>query len=68
MTQPRRALVVVDVQQEYYDGVLEIQHPPREQSLARVVQALQVAEEHDLPVVVVQQVVQDIESRSRRQE
>lgn len=54
MTTPRRALIVVDVQNEYFDGPLEIQHPPREQSLANVVRAIQVAEEHDLPVVVVQ--------------
>ncbi len=54
MTTPRRALVVVDVQHEYVDGVLAIQHPPVEQSVANVVRALQVAEEHDLPVVMVQ--------------
>lgn len=54
MTAPRRALVVVDVQNEYFDGVLAIQHPPREQSLAHVVRAIGTAHEHDLPVVVVQ--------------
>lgn len=54
MTAPRRALVVVDVQQEYFDGVLQIQAPSRDQTLANVVAALEVAEEHDLPVVVVQ--------------
>jgi len=50
---PNRALIVVDVQNEYFDGVLEIQHPPREQSLANVVRAVQVAKEHGLPVVLV---------------
>ncbi|WP_148616175.1 isochorismatase family protein [Nocardioides rubriscoriae] len=54
MTTPRRALIVVDVQNEYVDGVLAIQHPPREQSIANVVRALEAAHEHDLPVVMVQ--------------
>ena len=30
MTAPRRALIVVDVQQEYFDGILQIQYPPRD--------------------------------------
>ena len=51
---PRRALIVVDVQQEYFDGPLQIQHPPREQSLGNVVRAMELATEQDLPVVVVQ--------------
>ena len=54
MTAPRRALVVVDVQQEYFDGVLQIQAPSREATLANVVAALDVAREAGLPVVVVQ--------------
>lgn len=54
MTTPRRALIVVDVQQEYFEGILQIQSPSREDSLANVVAALEVAEQHDLPVVVVQ--------------
>ncbi|SDE04882.1 isochorismatase family protein [Nocardioides lianchengensis] len=51
---PRRALIVVDVQQEYDDGVLQIQHPPRATAVANVVRALDVAEQQGLPVVVVQ--------------
>lgn len=54
MTTPQRALIVVDVQHEYVDGPLRIQHPPVEQAVDRVVRALEVAHEHDLPVVVVQ--------------
>ncbi|HSU01926.1 MAG TPA: isochorismatase family protein [Nocardioides sp.] len=54
MSNPRRALIVVDVQQEYFDGPLQVQHPPREESLARITRAMDVAVEHDLPVVVVQ--------------
>ena len=36
MTTPRRALVVIDVQNDYFDGPLEIQFPPRDQSLAQL--------------------------------
>ena len=53
MPAPRRALVVIDVQNEYFDGPLEIQFPPREDSLARIVAAMDVATRHELPVVVV---------------
>jgi len=53
MSTPRRALVVIDVQNDYFDGPLEIQYPPREDSLARIVAAMDVAAEHQLPVVVV---------------
>ncbi|AXB42426.1 isochorismatase family protein [Amycolatopsis albispora] len=54
MATPRRALIVVDVQQEYFDGVLEVQYPPRDQSLANIARAIDLAEEQGLPVVVVQ--------------
>jgi nicotinamidase-related amidase len=54
MTTPRRALIVVDVQQEYFDGILQLQHPDREASLSNVTRSMDVADAHDLPVVVVQ--------------
>ena len=54
MTAPRRALIAVDVQQEYFTGILQIQAPPRDQTLANIVAALEVAEQQELPVVVVQ--------------
>jgi nicotinamidase-related amidase len=54
MTAPNRALVVVDVQQEYFDGPLEIQHPPVDDSLARVTAAIDAATAAGTPVVVVQ--------------
>ncbi|WP_286928538.1 MULTISPECIES: isochorismatase family protein [Aeromicrobium] len=54
MNAPRRALIVIDVQNEYFDGVLQIQAPSREQSLANITQALEVAASQDVPVVVVQ--------------
>ena len=53
MSAPRRALVVIDVQNDYFEGPLEIQYPPREDSLARIVSAMDVAAERELPVVVV---------------
>lgn len=54
MTTPRRALIVIDVQQEYFEGVLQIQYPPRDESLANIVSALEVATAQDLPVAIVQ--------------
>jgi nicotinamidase-related amidase len=54
MTAPRRALIVVDVQQEYFNGILQIQAPSREATLANIVSALEVARQQELPVVVVQ--------------
>ena len=54
MATPRRALILIDVQQEYFNGILQIQAPSRDKSLANVVTALETAEQQDLPVVVVQ--------------
>lgn len=54
MTTVRRALVLVDVQQEYVDGPLEIQYPPLADSLAQIGRAIDVAQDADLPIVVVQ--------------
>lgn len=54
MTTPRRALIVVDVQQEYFDGILQVQHPDREASLTNVTRVMDLAAARDLPVVVVQ--------------
>jgi nicotinamidase-related amidase len=54
MTAPRRALIVVDVQQEYFDGILQVQYPPPEESLANILRALDLAQQQDMPVVAVQ--------------
>lgn len=51
---PRRALIVVDIQQEYFSGPLEIAYPPRAESLANVITAIQVADAAGLPVIAVQ--------------
>ena len=54
MTTPRRALIVIDVQQEYFHGALPVQHPPREESVAAVLRAMDLAAAAGLPTVVVQ--------------
>ncbi|MBB3662838.1 nicotinamidase-related amidase [Prauserella sediminis] len=54
MTTPRRALVVIDVQQVYFDGPLEIQYPPHAESLSRITRAVDAANAGGIPVVAVQ--------------
>ncbi|GII00655.1 cysteine hydrolase family protein [Planobispora takensis] len=49
----KRALVVIDVQNEYFTGDLPIAHPPREESLANIMSAMDTARAHGVPVVVV---------------
>jgi nicotinamidase-related amidase len=51
----RRALIVVDVQREYFEGPLAIRYPPVQESLARILDAVDVAGQEGVPVVVVQQ-------------
>ena len=40
---PKRALIVIDVQNEYFDGALPISDPPPETSLANVGRAMDAA-------------------------
>lgn len=55
MPSPQRALVLVDVQQDYFGGgPLEIQHPPHTESVPRVAQAIDAAHAAGIPVVTVQ--------------
>ena len=56
MSAPRRALIVVDVQNDYFDaeGPLAIQYPPRDESLANIVRVLEAAQQAGLPTAVVQ--------------
>ncbi|OQV15898.1 putative Uncharacterized isochorismatase family protein YddQ [Hypsibius exemplaris] len=56
-TGPRRALVVIDVQNEYISGKFLIEYPPVESSLANIKKALDAAEKHGIPVVMVQHVL-----------
>lgn len=51
---PRRALVVIDVQNEYVTGDFPIEYPPIETSLANIGRAIDGAREAGVPVVVVQ--------------
>ncbi|MBO0981698.1 isochorismatase family protein [Microbacterium sp. SD291] len=54
MTAPRRALIVIDPQQEYFTGLLPIQHPPRDESVQRIAAAIDAAEAAGIPIVMVQ--------------
>lgn len=56
MNDVRRAVVLVDIQNEYFasGGPLEIQYPDRNDSLAKIMTVLDLAEEQQLPVVMVQ--------------
>lgn len=54
MTAPRRALIIIDAQQEYFGGHLLIQHPPRDESIARIMDLVKTADDTDIPVVIVQ--------------
>jgi nicotinamidase-related amidase len=47
------ALLVIDVQEEYFSGALPIEAPPREDSLARILEAMAAARTAGVPVVVV---------------
>lgn len=51
---PNRALVVVDVQNEYVTGKLRIGHPPLQESLRNIGNAMDAARAAGIPVVVVQ--------------
>jgi nicotinamidase-related amidase len=50
------ALIVIDVQEEYFSGRLPIQYPPREESLERIGEAMDGAAEAGVPIVVVRHV------------
>lgn len=50
----RRALLVIDVQNEYFTGNLRIEYPPVETSLPNIARAMDAAQEAGVPVIVVQ--------------
>lgn len=54
MTTPRRALILVDVQQDYFGGPLEIQYPALTDSLPAITRALDAATEAGIPVAAIQ--------------
>lgn len=51
---PRRALIVIDVQNEYFTGGLPIEYPPVAVSLPNVVAAMDAATAAGIPMIVVQ--------------
>jgi nicotinamidase-related amidase len=51
---PRRALLVIDVQNEYVTGNLPIEYPPVETSLSNIALAMDIAKSAGVPVIVVQ--------------
>lgn len=53
---PKRALIVIDVQNDYAGGNLPIAYPPVELSLANIGRAMDGARRAAIPVVAVQQV------------
>jgi nicotinamidase-related amidase len=60
MTNPNRALILIDVQQDYFgSGPLEIQYPPHTDSLPRIAQAVDAATAAGIPVVAVQHTMGD---------
>ena len=56
MAELRRALVIVDVQNDYFaeEGPLAIQYPDRNESLANIIRTIDLAEKQGMPVAVVQ--------------
>jgi nicotinamidase-related amidase len=53
---PRRALIVIDVQNEYVTGNLPIEYPDVRVSLDNIGRAMDAAVAHSIPVIVVQTV------------
>jgi nicotinamidase-related amidase len=53
--QPRRALIVVDVQNEYFTGNLQIEYPLSSQSLTNIGRIMDAASAAGVPVIVIQQ-------------
>lgn len=56
-TAPRRALVVIDVQNEYVTGNFKIEYPDVQSSLAQIGKAMDAAHERGMPIVMVQHVL-----------
>ena len=54
MTTARRALILIDVQQDYFGGPLEIAYPPHAESLPQIARAIDAATAAGVPVVAVQ--------------
>lgn len=51
---PRRALLIIDVQNEYFTGNMPIEYPPVETSLPNIFLAIETAKATKMPIVLVQ--------------
>ncbi|PMC62760.1 isochorismatase [Corynebacterium xerosis] len=49
-----RALILIDVQREYFDGPLAIKYPPVDESLANILRAIDAAEAAGIPIAIVE--------------
>lgn len=54
MTSPRRAVIIIDVQEEYFSGMLKIQHPPKAISEPNIIRVIKAAQQENLPIINVQ--------------
>lgn len=54
MASNRRAVIVIDVQNEYFDSPLEIQYPPRDEALTKILEVIDTAQEQGMPVAFIQ--------------
>lgn len=54
MTAAKRALLVIDAQNEYFTGNLPIEYPDPQRSLANIGRAIDAAQAHGIPVILVQ--------------
>lgn len=53
----KRALIVIDVQNEYINGNFLIEYPPVETSLPKIAKAIDAARAEGIPVVAVQHIL-----------
>ncbi|MDD4950262.1 isochorismatase family protein [Sulfuricurvum sp.] len=58
----KRALLVIDVQNEYFTGKLPVCYP--ENSLPNVLKSIEAAKEHDIPVIMVQHTLLSPEAKA----
>ncbi|MBT2588289.1 isochorismatase family protein [Arthrobacter sp. ISL-95] len=54
MSTARRALILVDVQQQYFSGPLEIQYPHHQESLPMIAKAIDTATAAGIPIAAIQ--------------
>lgn len=55
----KRALIVIDVQNEYFDGKLPIEFPPVNCSFANILRAMDAADAAGMPVIVVENILKE---------